>query len=187
MVVGQPAQLAHRLRHPLSYHELSANELPGFGRVKLKVIVFLLIATASWAEEMSELSSDWDRFRLWNRCHPMGLQVFVNEDAIDIGLTKKTVTAAVRSRLRAARLYENGGESKLWAGVEVHGFAFNVNVYYMKKLMDPVSMQVARAITWQDGSFGTHRQDSGFVLSALSESVDMFIDEYLRVNALVCP
>ena len=100
--------------------------------MKLRVLVvfaFLLTATASWTEEASERPSDWDRFRLWDRCRPMDLRVYVDEGATAIGLTEETVTAAVRSRLRAARLYENGSESEFFAGVQMLGFAFQVNVY----------------------------------------------------------
>ena len=152
----------------------------------LVVVALLLTATASWTEEASERPSDWDRFRLWDRCRPMDLRVYVDEGATAIGLTEETVTATVRSRLRAARLYENGSESEFFAGVQVLGFAFQVNVYYLKEMADAASMQMGRVIAWQDGNFGTHRRDSGFVLSSLSESIDGFIDEYLRVNAPVC-
>ena len=152
----------------------------------LLVFAFLLTATASWAEEASEWPSDWDRFRLWDRCRPMDLRVYVDKGATAIGVTKETVTTAVRSRLRAARLYENGSESEFFAGVQVLGFAFQVNVYYLKEMADPASMQMGRVIAWRDGNFGTHRRDSSFVLSSLSESIDSFIDEYLRVNASSC-
>lgn len=116
----------------------------------------------------------------------MELRIFVDEGASELGLTEDVITRAVRSRLRSAGLYANGGESEFFAGVQVLGVSFQVNGYYSKKLMDPVSMQVARAITWQDGSFGTHQLDPQYVLVAISTLVDGFVDEYLRVNGAVC-
>lgn len=146
--------------------------------------LFFYLAGSTNAEE--RWSSDLDRFRLWDRCRPMDLQVFVDEGASELGLTEDVITRAVRSRLRSAGLYANGSESELFAGVQVLGFSFQVNGYYSKKLMDPVSMQIAHAITWQDGSFGTHQLDPQYILVAISTLVDGFIDEYLRVNEAVC-
>ena len=149
------------------------------------VFVFFLCMTGSTVAE-NELPSDWDRFRLWDRCRPMDLQVFADNGASEIGLTEDVITRTVRSRLRSAGLYAKGSESELFAGIQVLSFAFQVNVYYQKKLADPISMQVARAITWQDGSFGTHQLDPNYILVATSTLVDGFIDEYLRVNGAVC-
>ena len=145
---------------------------------------FFFMAGSTNAED--KWPSDWDRFRLWDRCRPMDLQVFADDGASELGLTKDVIARAARSRLRSAGLYAKGSESELFAGVQVLGVSFQVNVYYSKKLMDPVSMQVARAITWQDGSFGTHQLDPQYILVATSTLLDGFVDEYLRVNGVVC-
>lgn len=145
---------------------------------------FFCMAGSTNAED--KWPSDWDRFRLWDRCRPMDLRVFVDEGASELGLTRDVITRAVRSRLRSAGLYAKGGESELFAGVQVLSVSFQVNLYYRKKLMDPISMQVARAITWRDGSFGTHRLDPQYILVAVTTLMDGFVDEYMRVNGMVC-
>lgn len=151
----------------------------------LRAIGFVLcLAGSTNAEE--KWPSDWDRFRLWDRCRPMDLQVFVDEGAAELGLTKDAITNAVRSRLRSAGLYAKGGESELFAGVQVLGTSFQVNMYYRKKLLDTLSMQVSRAITWQDGNFGTHKMDSQYILVSIYALTDVFVDEYLRVNGVAC-
>ena len=64
--------------------------------------VLLFIGTSVLAEEVSDL----DRFQLWNDCRAMNLVVEgLNQDAAEIGLTREAIETAVRSRLRAARLY----------------------------------------------------------------------------------
>ena len=69
----------------------------------LWIAAALLLTTASAsADEVS----DYDRFQLWNECHPMRLLVEdLPDGATAIDLTKDAIEIATRSRLRAARLY----------------------------------------------------------------------------------
>ena len=73
----------------------------------MRRIIVLLIVTLSLVVPVSadDLGNASDRFSLWNRCDPMPLHIFVSEDATDIDVTEEMATIAVRSRLRAARLY----------------------------------------------------------------------------------
>ena len=41
-------------------------------------------------------------------------------------------------------------------------------------------------MTWDLGATGTHGGDAGYVLQTLSEFVDTFVVEYLRVNEAAC-
>ena len=132
-----------------------------------------------------------DRFALWNDCRPVRLLVqnLIN-DAADIGLKKEAISVAVRSRLRAARLYtaEMGWPPSSWLYINVNivGAAFNITVEYNKWLTDSISGEPGWAATWSKGSAGTHGRNSGFVLSGISRFTDSFIDEYLRVNEDAC-
>ena len=59
---------------------------------------------------------------------------------------------------------------------------------YLKSLYDPVSGRTSSlATTWESGSFGTHGDDPGFIVQSLSEHLDKFLVEYLRVNEEDCP
>jgi len=62
----------------------------------------------------------------------------------------------------------------------------SIRFEYKKVLYDPASERHWFAITWDLGRTGTHGSDSGFILSAVSEDTDKFIDEYLRVNEDAC-
>ena len=67
------------------------------------------------------------------------------------------------------------------------GPAITVSVGYNKKLFDPLSGENHIATTWTSSSVGTHGGDPGHIVQALSEQVDKFVVEYLRVNGKDCP
>ena len=68
----------------------------------------------------------------------------------------------------------------------VVGPAFSYSVKFRKKLHDRVSDQTEPATTWTIGKYGTHGGDAGYILQDLSESMDKFLVEYLRVNESAC-
>ena len=157
------------------------------------VAALLLAAAPASAGEVS----DRDRFELWNDCKPMLLRVSgLPDDAAEIGLTKEAIEIAVRSRLRGARLYsENFAQANLYAdlsmptlsiSVGVGRTAYSLEVLYSKYMFDPVTDLHDTAITWVNGAAGTHGGDPNYVLSTLAQGTDLFIDEYLRVNAEAC-
>lgn len=132
-----------------------------------------------------------DRFQLFNRCKPMVLSVGLSPAAAKIGLTKKSVQAAVESRLRSARLYASEVTSKattvLSVRVDVAGRAFAIRLGYEKWLYDPrFAVQGGVATTWSLGTIGTHGEDSGYILSSIAELMDRFLVEFLRVNEEAC-
>ena len=57
---------------------------------------------------------------------------------------------------------------------------------YNKVVYDAVSGETNYASTWTTGGDGTHVGDAGFILQGLSEDLDRFILEYLRVNEDAC-
>ena len=126
-----------------------------------------------------------------NRC-PWLLNLFIHDEA-EIGLTEERIQTIAESRLRAARLYQDGGlDALLWAdhylyvNVLVVGNAFTFKVGYHKKLHDEKSGMSNFAQTWTTGAAGTHGRDAGYILQNLSENIDRFIVEYLRVNEGSC-
>ena len=143
----------------------------------------LLAAAPALADNVTEL----DRFRLWDECRPtqLGVEDLVADEA-EIGLTKDAIEVAVRSKLRAARLYAEGGISALYVRVAVVGEAYNISIQYWKYVADQATGTIRRATTWETGSTGTHAKNSSFVLSNAAQYTDKFIDEYLRVNADAC-
>ena len=153
----------------------------------LSIIILCLAAVSALAGEVSE----HDRFKLWNGCKPVRLLVEDLPDAVPaIGLTEDAIMVAVRSRLRAARLYtENRIEaawSYLYINVNVTGRAFSLKTRYRKMVHDDATGLVYPATTWNVGMTGTHGGDLNYILSNVAQHADAFIDEYLRVNADAC-
>ena len=141
--------------------------------------------------EYGSLRAERARFKLYNACRPMQLAVGEpSNDAKKLGLTEQRVRVAAESRLRAARLYTEeiarGNGALLYVNANVVREVFTVDVKYHKELRDPVSTNLGLASTWQSGRFGTHGGDPGYIIQNLSEKMDTFLVEYLRVNEKDC-
>ena len=127
-------------------------------------LAFLLAAPLGAAEK----NTDDDLFELWHGCYSMSLGVF-SQGASDIGLTEQAITVAVRSKLRAARLYNaDPGTPFLFVRVNVVGVAFHVSVDYIKWVEDSASGVSRPARTWERLSTGTHRLDASYASYILS-------------------
>ena len=152
--------------------------------VSLIAAASLVLAASAWAENVT----GFDRFKLWNNCQKMRLVVeSLHKDAADIGLTDETLTITVRSRLRAAHIYDaSEWSSYLYVNVNVADLAFNIIVEYNKLMMDIASGEKGLTSSWWTGSTGMHGRDAGYILSGVSQHTDKFIDEYLRVNEDAC-
>ena len=147
-------------------------------------LTLLLIGTALAQEEDV---TDFDRFRLWLVCAPVSLIVEqLDEDAGEIGLTKEAIETAVRSRLRAARIYDADASPYLYVNVTVVGSAFRVSFEFHKYVLDYVSNQSYYTTTWDTGVTGTYSSGPDYILGSVSRVSDHFIDEYLRVNTDAC-
>ena len=146
-------------------------------------LALMLAMPTAAAEKVTE----HDRFRLWNGCRPVFLSIGpLPTAATNIGLTRKAIEVAARSRLRSARLYDDDASTFLWVNVNATSFAHGITVGYFKWARDEASDITSMAMTWFTGSTGTHGRSAPNVLSVVTEFVDEFIDEYLRVNAAAC-
>ena len=133
------------------------------------------------------------RFALFTGCRSMYLGVNdLSQDARSIGLSVERIRHSAESRLRSAKLFRspNSPWSKdiynLSISINVVGMAFNISVAFKKPVFDSRSGLSKSAITWDRASAGTHGRDASFIISALSEHIDAFIVEYLRVNEQEC-
>lgn len=130
-----------------------------------------------------------DLFELGNVCEPISLLVeSLPSAAENMGLTGKAITTTVRSRLRAARLYNSQSKPYLYVRVNIlsRGTAFSVGVAFDKLLSDPkLNGLKSYATTWQRGMVG--QGDADYILSTVSLLTDEFLDAYLRINESACP
>lgn len=74
----------------------------------------------------------------------------------------------------------------LYVNLQVVGRAFSGFVEYNKVVTDHATGEENAAATWSRYGTGTHGGDPGYILSAIAEHMDRFIDEYLSVNEDAC-
>ena len=144
-------------------------------------VLVLLLAGSAHATAPDQLT----QFRLFNQCAPMRLVVErLPDDASNIGLTKETLSAALESRLRAARLYDDTGTPYLYLNVTLSGRAFNTVLGYSKYVCETNGF-CGWAETWDAGFVGT-ASSSAFIRSTVTELMDEFLVEYLKANEAAC-
>jgi len=152
----------------------------------MKRAIAMLLLLAGVPAQAAEVG-DYDRFRLWNDCLPVTLIVEgLGEEDKEIGLTEDRIRTIAESRLRAARLYTDGALSYpyLYVRITVYANAFNIDVDLYQSVQRGGLHYPA--ITWEAGITGTHGGNAGFILQSLSEYMDEFINDYLRVNEAAC-
>ena len=142
-----------------------------------------LTLIAPWATAQESL----DRFQLFNYCYPMRIVVEdLSSDAAEIGLTKQSIQVAVESRLRSARIYDLDSPDWLYIQVTVYAAAFSMELQFKKRVQDIDSGITGSATTWDAGATGTHGRDAGYIRTQISEYMDLFLVEFLRVNEEAC-
>lgn len=172
--------------------------------VTLSFALLLAFSNQARAQE------DWLFDPLFHWCRTVGLVVQdLSDDAAEIGLTVERLQTLAESRLRAARMYDDlPVVHYVYVRVSVVGAAYSIDVQFKRPMWPPewvraavlnsgdalstlglrtgIGMRTLIATTWEQGSTGTHGQNAGFILQNVSESLDEFILEYLRVNESAC-
>ena len=152
-------------------------------------IAFLTLALIAVSPASGQVT-DYDKFQLWNDCLPIRLIIeTLPDDATKIELTVERIATVVRSRLRAARLYDQEEIAALYVNINIVGGAFSHRIELKKRVIDNATSLIYFAKTWHTAVTGTHgggANAANYILSSLAEDIDMFIDEYLRVNDEAC-
>ena len=154
----------------------------------LATLALSIFATESVAATAAQKREKRNRFALFAECRPMGLIVeSLPSDAEKIGLTEESIQAAVESRLRSARLYSSRlVRHYLYINVNVVGRAYAISVQFNKEVRDLFSKINYLTATWNIGSTGTHGNSAAYILSNISQQLDRFLVEFLRVNEKAC-
>ena len=142
--------------------------------------------------ELHELRSD--RFKLWTGCVPMFLFVSEVNTPNGAGLTHGALQNLAESRLRAARLYgDDGSPVMLRVYVSMPAERDNdrsvvmMGLEFSKYLVDQeLSASAGLAVTWDTTLFGTHGNSANYILASVSQMLDEFLVDYLRVNDDAC-
>ena len=155
-------------------------------QIRLAFVVIVSVLGTAQASEMT-LEERLARFDLFNDCRPMYVAMeTLPLDAKQIGLTEYSLRAAIEGRLRTARLFDDEASPFLYLNVHVVGRAFSITLSYIKGVCDPASAECFGASTWERRTTGTHGNDAGSIRSSVSEKMDIFILEYMRVNEEAC-
>lgn len=135
--------------------------------------------------------SEKERFALWTGCQTLWPLTLVDpkDDSFE-----ESVTAAVESRLRGARLYGDLTNSEtsnqiLRIVVNRGSGLYSISVGLQKTLFDPLSRLRSRVYGDYRGGAGYGSFGSGppeYIRSVLADHLDRFIADYLRVNAGAC-
>ncbi|MXW13740.1 MAG: hypothetical protein F4120_10385 [Rhodothermaceae bacterium] len=156
---------------------------------KLIPLIALILLVAVDARGQSDEESL--RLQLYTGCGRIHLLVNVGIEKSEISLTEARVTTTVRSKLRGARIYTSDlaeASAGLIVSIRVLDNAFRYDVALMKEVTDIYGNR-GFALTWIVDNIGTHSgRDTGaqFILNAIGEQVDRFIDQYLEVNEDAC-
>jgi hypothetical protein len=129
----------------------------------------------------------YDLFRLCPPDEGMRLVVESLHEAANRGdLTEEQIRNAAESRLRAAGIYDSEANPYLYIRITVGDpqmgrFPFySIEVKYSRTLFEPRLPWSRSAATWRIGSAG--QGDSSFILSDLSQHLDKFLVDYLRIR-----
>ena len=157
-------------------------------RACLTALTFFVGTTLAEAQNAQELVA------LFNNCKPVGVRVArLNADATEAGLIHERLQAVVESRLTAARLY--GGDAgaspvfpSLYVDVTVLDSFYSVRLL-LRKIMCSKDLALTLCVpttSWEEGMLGVHGGDADRILFSVSERLDSFLVEYLRVNEEAC-
>ena len=153
-------------------------------------LVLVVLTLSLFVSETSgkTLLEQLKRFKLFAKCQPIKLLVEgLPPDASKINLTRESIQVTAESRLRSARLYHSEARYTLYINVNIVGPAYSVRLDFKKPVRDFFSNELfGMATTWDTGSIGLHGSDGRFILSSISQLMDHFLVEYLRVNEEVC-
>ena len=150
-------------------------------------------------EELAERNIDLlERcgFELFNECRPVDLLVRVQDvmdlfnEAPEIGRMEERIRTMAESRLRAARIYAESSARSGGLTVEVAQATgrYLVTVGLHRYVFEPVSGKWSFVLAWKatDARFCFPLSTSDSAIQNVSDGIDKFISEYLRVNESAC-
>ena len=133
--------------------------------------------------------------RLYTDCARVSVAVLIEDEAQELGVVdEERLATMAESRLRAARLYNP--QSRLPAlDLEVEALdgdgtnAYTARAQFSRIVRNPTTEGVFVSSTWNRGMFGwfgDRADPADSVHAGVSDFVDEFIRDYLRVNGNAC-
>ena len=157
--------------------------------------MILAVVSLAGSPAAGQEITNTDLFQLWNDCEPIDLVIDLSGDAKKNGLTKQRIQTMAESRLRSARIYSHTLGAHLYVNVNYADFNTEAGAFEASVSFNPIvnrdwsvdhPAKKNFATTWDNTYLGVSGGNSGFIMQTLSEQIDEFINEYLRVNAGSC-
>ena len=152
-------------------------------QMKRAILLLALISAPVGAQTLSDNGLETANYK--------SVAVLVEElsaDARRIGLTKDRIQTRVELRLRSAGLTPGKDSSKnetyLYVRVKLGGSAYSAAVEYKRQVVFITGNRRYRylATTWESASIGTHARSRVYIMNALDQQLDKFLNEYLKAN-----
>ena len=165
--------------------------MPSFAVLFLALAATLPAATADTTSDPARTANNTDseNFRLFNECRPIFVDIGqLTTESRAFGLHKEDLRIAAETRLRVARLLaseDDRGTSGLFIDAIADPKTYSIEVNHSKPLEDRFG-HYGMAVTKSYARSGTNSTDTGFIFWGLSELMDEFLLDYLRVNTAAC-
>ena len=154
------------------------------------------LLVASLDDEAADIGLSEERIKTMAESRLRAARLFIDAAALrkkterkEIAMEAQGLSAALIGAARGVALASYVARACLFVHVNVVGGAFSCDVQFLKRLYDPIlglSGKPGTAVTWHVVVTGTHGGDAGYILQSLSETLDRFLMEYLRVNEEAC-
>ena len=151
--------------------------------MKRAILLLLLLSAPAGAQTLSDNGLETANYKY--------VAVVIERLSVDagrIGLTKDRIQTRVELRLRSAGLTPGNdfskNESSLYVRVKIGGSAYSAAVEYKRQVVFITGNRRYRylATTWESASIGTHARSRVYIMNALDQNLDKFLDEYLKAN-----
>jgi len=151
--------------------------------MKRAILLLLLISAPAGAQSVSESGLETANYK-----YVAVVIERLSADAGSLGLTEDRIRTRVELRLRSAGLTPGNDITKnlasLYVNVNVGGSAYSAAVEYKRQVIFITGNRRYRylATTWESASIGTHARSAVYIMNALDQNLDKFLNEYLKAN-----
>lgn len=133
---------------------------------------------------------NFERERLFTHCAPVSVSyVLVFGEEVTERTLQERLPTLLETRLSSARIYGDFLWPMLDLAVFHEGPAFYWEMNFSKRARDGATGRPTSVISWRTfdfGTFGRPGDPAQFIVNGVSEALDEFIADYLRVNEEAC-
>ena len=146
----------------------------------------LLVSVSADAQTVSRNGLETDDYKR------VGVLIEDDKEALTIGLTEDRIRTRVELRLRSVGLRPEKSDPTtlrpfLYVNIDVMGsgtHVFSISLEYTRIVTFSVHGQQFQYVgkVWSESGSGVYRADAEVIWKGLDQTVDLFLDEYLKAN-----